>query len=261
MGATARSSALYGVLGAACLLAASASAALVLRDIPAAVAEGSISIDRTPSDANSTWQLRPLSDQAMRLFIRGIKGPRADIDPDTDEEAGPAKIEFASVQMVAPQRSGASSIAASASEPEAKDVECLATAIYYEARGDTIEAQIAVGQTVLNRVRSGAYPRSICGVVYQKGERDGTCQYSFVCDGLLGMSKIEADWDLARDLAHQLLAGAAWLAEIGDATHCHPITEHPPWARYLQRVKRIGGVVFYRTDFAAQKLSTLPVSN
>ena len=63
---------------------------------------------------------------------------------------------------------------------------CLASAIFYEARSESFEGQLAVAQVILNRVRHPAYPDTICGVVYQGTERNDTlCQLTFGCDGAM----------------------------------------------------------------------------
>ena len=58
------------------------------------------------------------------------------------------------------------------------------TAIYFEARDESIKGQIAVGQVIMTRVRSAYYPNTICGVVYQGQWNKNACQFSFACDGV-----------------------------------------------------------------------------
>ena len=59
--------------------------------------------------------------------------------------------------------------------------QCLTEALYFEARGESLEGQIAVAEVILNRVDSPLYPRTVCGVVKQRG--GGGCQFSYTCDG------------------------------------------------------------------------------
>lgn len=61
---------------------------------------------------------------------------------------------------------------------------CLATAIYFEARGESYRGQVAVAQVVRNRVKHKAYPNSICSVVFQNQSWKNRCQFSFACDGI-----------------------------------------------------------------------------
>ena len=65
----------------------------------------------------------------------------------------------------------------------ARQMRCLAEAIYFEARSEPEAGQAAVAQVVLNRVRSGIYPTDVCGVVYQDANRPFACQFSFACEG------------------------------------------------------------------------------
>ena len=137
----------------------------------------------------------------------------------------------------------------------AEEKSCLAEVVYFEGRGQPVSAQIALGQTVINRLLSGVYPKSLCAIAHQHDARDSYCQYSFACDGLSSVPKDQTDWDLAVGISEKLLRGEAWLPEIGDATHFHPLTEHPAWVKYLQRVKRIGAIVFYRGNFSKTAMS------
>src|SRR5664279_1415018 len=66
----------------------------------------------------------------------------------------------------------------------AKAEKCLANAIYFEARGESVRGQIAVAQVVMNRVFSPFYPNDVCGVVYQNAHRHLACQFTFACDGI-----------------------------------------------------------------------------
>ncbi len=81
---------------------------------------------------------------------------------------------------------------------------CLAQAIYYEARGESDAGMKAVGEVVLARVLSGKYPRSICSVVYQ---RNTTCQFTFACDSSLEKVKDQKHWTKSRQFAARLMLG------------------------------------------------------
>ncbi|MDZ4373222.1 MAG: cell wall hydrolase [Phenylobacterium sp.] len=124
------------------------------------------------------------------------------------------------------------------------DLECLTSAVYYEARGESPRGQAAVAQVVLNRVKHRAYPASVCGVVYQGANRKG-CQFSFACDGSMRKRREPLAWDRARDVASRALAGVA-RADIGGATHFHTTSVSPFWAPQMLRVANVGTHVFYR---------------
>ncbi|WP_245586559.1 cell wall hydrolase [Pleomorphomonas oryzae] len=124
---------------------------------------------------------------------------------------------------------------------------CLAEAIYFEARSEPRKGQIAVAQVVLNRVKNPAYPDSICKVVYQNREKYNECQFSFACDGRRHIVFDKASWRVAKQVAGEVTSGAAWLDEIGTATHYHAIYVRPNWASVFTKKARIGMHVFYQT--------------
>lgn len=130
-------------------------------------------------------------------------------------------------------------------EFEDRERRCLATALYFEARGEPVRGQIAVGQVILNRVRSPAFPQTICGVVYQ-GQMKPGCQFSFACDGKTDTPRNDAQWSLAQDLAKQIMAGEHWLPEIGYSTYFHANYVSPYWRGGMSRIDRIGRHIFYK---------------
>jgi hypothetical protein len=98
---------------------------------------------------------------------------------------------------------------------------CLAEAIYFEARGEAVRGQMAVAQVVLNRVFSGKYPNTVCGVVYQNAHRRLHCQFTFACDGIPDIVREPDMWERAQTIAAEMLDGKLWLPEVGKATHYH----------------------------------------
>ncbi|WP_425340365.1 cell wall hydrolase [Ciceribacter sichuanensis] len=129
----------------------------------------------------------------------------------------------------------------------AREQQCLASGIYFEARGESVKGQAAVAQVILNRVRNPAYPDSICGVVYQNEDWRNRCQFSFACDNIKDRVNSQYHWKVAREVALAVTAGKIWLNEVGSATHYHAVYVKPGWARTMKKVGRIGLHVFYRT--------------
>jgi spore germination cell wall hydrolase CwlJ-like protein len=125
-----------------------------------------------------------------------------------------------------------------------RDLDCLTDAVYYEARGESAAGQAAVAQVVLNRVRHPAFPKSVCGVVFQRAGGSG-CQFSFVCDGSMRRQREPGAWRQAEDIAARALDGAV-MATIGNATHFHTARVSPGWGPQLMRVAQVGLHVFYR---------------
>ncbi|QIG80609.1 cell wall hydrolase [Stakelama tenebrarum] len=131
-----------------------------------------------------------------------------------------------------------------AAADQARAVDCLAAAVYYEA-GDDREGQQAVAQVVLNRVRHPAFPNTVCGVVFQGSERSTGCQFTFTCDGAMARRPAEAAWRRARETARGALNGDVY-AEVGHATHYHTDWVVPYWSSSLEKITEVHGHLFFR---------------
>ncbi|MHA6289019.1 cell wall hydrolase [Maricaulis sp. CAU 1757] len=125
------------------------------------------------------------------------------------------------------------------------EVDCLARAIYYEARSESIVGQLAVAQVIMNRVRHGAYPDSICGVVYEGSHRTTGCQFSFTCDGSAERRPRGRSWERSRQIAEHAFMGFG-RDVTRRATHYHTVAVDPVWNSGLVRTRRIGTHIFYR---------------
>lgn len=121
---------------------------------------------------------------------------------------------------------------------------CLAAAAWYEA-GDDAAGERAVIQVVLNRLRHRAYPKSVCGVVFQGSELATGCQFTFTCDGSLTRRPSPLAWARARRLAEAALAGTIE-PSVGQATHYHADYVYPFWAPNLVKLAQVGAHIFYR---------------
>ena len=117
---------------------------------------------------------------------------------------------------------------------------CLATAVYFESMGESLEGQLAVAQVVINRANSGQYPTSWCAVVKQKA------QFSFVRAGRFPRIDIGCEaWRKAQAIA---VIAAGKMAEVlpSDVLWYHADYVAPGWGRRLARVEKIGAHIFYR---------------
>lgn len=128
---------------------------------------------------------------------------------------------------------------------QSRDLECLTQAVYYEARGEGRDGMQAVAQVVLNRARHGAFPRTVCGVVFQGAGRRTGCQFSFTCDGSMRGRVNRAAWERARKVAERALSGSVY-APVGNATFFHTTSVAPAWRSSMVRVNQVGSHVFYR---------------
>ncbi len=124
---------------------------------------------------------------------------------------------------------------------------CLANAVYFEARSESLRGQAAVAQVVLNRVRNPAYPTTICGVVYQNDNWRNRCQFSFACDGKKDRILSPANYEVAEEVAMAVTAGKIFIPEVASSTHYYAQYVSPRWARSMQKMKKIGLHIFYRT--------------
>jgi spore germination cell wall hydrolase CwlJ-like protein len=140
--------------------------------------------------------------------------------------------------------------ALSEEEFRAREFRCMATAIYFEARGESIKGQIAVGQVIMTRVNSEYYPKTICGVVYQGQWNRNACQFSFACDGEPDVPKEKEEWETALKVAKDVISGKAYVEEVGDATHYHATYVSPPWRKLVKKVAKVGIHIFYKAPFA-----------
>jgi Cell Wall Hydrolase len=121
--------------------------------------------------------------------------------------------------------------------------QCLTEAIYFEARGESLQGQIGVAEVILNRVDSPLYPRTVCGVVKQRGS--GGCQFSYICDGRADRMREKASADLAGRIARAMLDGAPRHLTEG-ATSFHARSVRPSWSRRYIQTASIGAHLFYR---------------
>lgn len=128
--------------------------------------------------------------------------------------------------------------------PEEK---CLAQAVYFEARSEPLEGQLAVAQVVLNRVLDERYPTTICGVVFQGEHRRNKCQFSFACDGLSDTPYNRLAWSEAKAVSHVALQGY-WDDVTATATHYHADYVMPYWGEILEARVQHGRHIFYRDD-------------
>ncbi|WP_447726501.1 cell wall hydrolase [Sphingomonas koreensis] len=123
-------------------------------------------------------------------------------------------------------------------------LECLTTAIYYEAANEPDDGQRAVAQVILNRVRHPTFPATVCGVIYQGSEKAG-CQFSYACDGAMARRPARAAWLRASRVAASALAGEVF-ASVGMATHYHTYAVTPSWNRSLVMTGVFGAHFFHR---------------
>lgn len=120
------------------------------------------------------------------------------------------------------------------------DLDCMAEALYHEARGEGARGQQAVAEVILNRVDSRAFPSSVCGVVRQPS------QFSYRNRGVPAMNNRSA-YQRARAIAEAALTGHPRTL-TGGATYFHTPAVRPAWSRRFERTTQIGSHIFYRDN-------------
>ncbi|WP_298091994.1 cell wall hydrolase, partial [uncultured Sphingomonas sp.] len=134
---------------------------------------------------------------------------------------------------------------AGSAEDRARALDCLATAVIYEAGDDSV-GERAVAQVILNRLRHPAFPKTVCGVVFEGQERTTGCQFTFTCDGALTRwHPSDIAWRRARQVAELALNGAVY-RPVGYATHYHTDWVVPYWQSSLDKVAGVGSHLFFR---------------
>jgi spore germination cell wall hydrolase CwlJ-like protein len=123
--------------------------------------------------------------------------------------------------------------------------QCLAEALYFEARGETVAGQFAVAEVILNRRDLSTYPATVCDVVNQGTGRRFACQFSYTCDGRADRIREPAAFERVGKIARAMLDGAPRALTEG-ATHFHTTAVRPRWARRFPQTARIGSHLFYR---------------
>lgn len=176
-------------------------------------------------------------DQVLAVESRGIEalgaqGLRA--LASTPSESGAGGIEYTESWLAAqPRASGG------------KEWECLSEALYFEARGENARGLFAVGEVILNRVDSRAFPNSVCGVINQGTGQRFRCQFTYTCDGRAEHIDDQAAWERVGKVARAMLDGAPRNL-TGGATYYHATWVNPDWARKFERTAAIGVHYFYR---------------
>lgn len=124
------------------------------------------------------------------------------------------------------------------------DLNCLAEALYFEARGTTYEGERAVGEVILNRAADSRFPASVCGVIDQR--YNGSCQFSYRCDSIPNDRYGEpAELAKMQTISLELLTNRQEDITNG-ALFFHAASMIPGWFATLSKRGRFGGNIFYR---------------
>jgi hypothetical protein len=191
--------------------------------------------------------LRPAIDTANLETIQAVAGADAGVIRLQDLSPDAARLWNAQVPVSTLPNASARPfvLRTEGMMDEARAVDCMTAAIYYEAAYESLDGQRAVAQVVLNRMRHPAFPKTVCGVVFQGSNRTTGCQFTFTCDGALSRKPNDDLWVRARQVAEAALNGYV-MKRVGNATHYHAAYVAPYWSPSLVKVANIGAHIFYR---------------
>ena len=181
------------------------------------------------------------SDLAADANIPAITLPAADAPADSDAAAPSTEAETP-VDTATDDSAVADTLAqlvAATPKPETIDPElrCLAQAVYFESRGESLAGQLAVAHVVINRAKSGRFPTTLCGVVHQPS------QFSFVRRGKMPAVRNAAQWSNALAIA-QIARDDSWQNRAPGALFVHARYVSPGWRK--TRIAQIDNHIFYR---------------
>lgn len=200
-----------------CALAATAITALF-----SAQGSGAVASDFGP---NLQTQMNPI-EQAPRFVAEPLVQPLPAVASPLSQDAS----DSASLSQLVAKQAMPENLSA--------EMRCLASAIYFEARGESLEGQLAVGQVVINRTQSGRFPASNCGVVYQRS------QFSFVRGGSMpSVHESSHDWRKAVAIA-QIATQDSWSTPADNALFFHATSVSPRW--HLTKLAKLDNHIFYR---------------
>ena len=211
--------------------------------------------------SGNTVSMAPIPDKApsrhARTFVPAAAAAAAAAAPIIDSVSAPDAVASTPAErstiiikdgivsmMPIPDQAPILAMAADSERP-AGEQSCLARAVYFEARGESLRGQEAVAQVVLARVKSPGRPKSICGVVYEGSQLSTGCQFSFTCDGIADTIYDDGAWARAQRIASRAMHGKFKQVARG-ATYYHANYVRPYWASHMIKVATIGTHIFYR---------------
>ena len=204
------------------------------------VAPAQVTSESEPLIANGSGVL-PVSVVLQPIDAKAeLPEPRSLFDP-LAPEAEPAQEPQAEIEEPAPQPRGdlASTVAElRSSDPGSREMECLAVGIYFESKSESLAGQLAVGHVIANRAESGRFPKTYCGVLFQRS------QFSFIRGkSLPSVPRASRQWQNAVAIA-KIVDQELHDSVVPNALFFHAKRVNPRWR--LTRVGSVGNHIFYR---------------
>jgi spore germination cell wall hydrolase CwlJ-like protein len=186
-----------------------------------------------------------LTEAALSSYIARTQNPALAAIESVQKPAQPTLTEAALVAYASGYQSTAKRVKLANDERN-----CLATAIYHEARGEVEDGQWAVANVIINRAFSKKYPSTICGVVYQNADKGKfRCQFTFACDGRSDVGTERRAWKRSLEIADaaydDFRRGERPDTLPSDVMYYHTTAVSPHWSHTFKRVASIGSHIFY----------------
>jgi N-acetylmuramoyl-L-alanine amidase len=199
-----------------------------------------VTVLATLFSANGSGAAAQSSPAAVREPIRMVSQPVVQSLPAEPDAAAATSTDSPDFTSPAPAATSLAALVSAQGQPEdmSRDLNCLAGAIYFESKGESLEGQLAVARVIIARSKSGRFPASYCGVVYQPS------QFSFVRGNAMpAIRKGSLDWREAVAVA-EIADANTWQSPVEGATSFHAASVSPNWR--MKRVARVGNHIFYR---------------
>lgn len=192
---------------------------------PQTVQAEPVAVDATNGESTETVQ-----NSAPQAPVEVVTPP-APVVPAVETPAQPPRVPARASSLAAMVR------AVEHREPESAELRCLASGVYFESNGETLDGQLAVAHVIINRSRSGRFASSYCGVLTQRG------QFSFVRGGVVPQPPRGASWQRSVAIA-RIAQENSWANPAPGALFFHAARISPGWNR--PRIARIDNHIFYR---------------
>ncbi len=199
-----------------------------------------VTLVATLFSANGSGAAAQSSSAVEQEPLRMVSQPVVQPLPAEPADAVAANAGSEDFSAPAPAATSLAALVSAKGQPDemSRELNCLAGAIYFESKGESLEGQLAVGRVIVARAKSGRFPASYCGVVYQPS------QFSFIRGNAMpGINKNSQDWREAVAVAEIADAGT-WQSPVEGAISFHAASVSPGWR--LKRVARVGNHIFYR---------------
>jgi spore germination cell wall hydrolase CwlJ-like protein len=129
-------------------------------------------------------------------------------------------------------------------EPLSDAITCLSRTIYWEARGEEVAGMEAIANVVMNRLGHKGFPNTICEVVRQ-GSEQGSCQFSWWCDGRSDEAQEDTSYEIAKEIARKAL-NRQLKDRTDGALYFHQQKVNPTWSTEYIKTVEVGAHVFYK---------------